>query len=195
MTKQWSLKLLPFVLPMILAACTPSQSREVAAIENPGAGGAGYPARLQLSGMELSADVAPVQPEGAAWRSDANGLHFAVPGKADLLAISCSHAPDGTAQIKLVRGTRAEDGAKALFAVIGNGRIARLPLDAVRAGEDGEWQGLIPAADRQLDVFKGGNRLEATLPGGGLLKLPASSELGRVLEACRASDRGPDPAV
>jgi hypothetical protein len=199
MTKQWSLKLLPFALPLVLsvvlAACSQSQSREVVAAEDMGAVGAGYPARLQLSGLEIAADVAPVQPEGAAWRSDAGGLHFAVPGAADLLAISCSHAQDGTAQIKLTRGTRAEDGAKALFAVIGNGRIARLPLDAVRAGDDGEWQGLIPAADPQLDVLKGGNRLEATLPGGGLLKLPASGEPGRLLEACRASDRGPAPAV
>ncbi len=185
MMKQWSLVL----LPLVLAAWSQSQSREVVAVDA-GAAGGGYPARLHLAGIALPADAAPVQPEGAAWRSDAAGLHFAVPGGTDLLAISCDRAPDGSAALRIVRGTRAEDGAKALFAVIGNGRIARLPLDAVRSGEDGLWQGAIPAADPRLDVLKGGNRIEATLPGGGTLKLAASGEPGRVLAACRASGRG-----
>lgn len=189
MMKHWSL----ILLPLLLAACSQSESRPVA--PNEGSPGAGYPARLQLSGIALPVDVAPVQPEGAEWRSDANGLHFAVAGSGDLLSIGCDHAADGSAMIRITRGTRAEDGAKALFAVIGNGRIARLPLDAVRAGENGEWKGLIPAADPQLDVLKGGNRIEATLPGGGMLKLPASGEPGRVLAACRASDRGPKGAA
>jgi len=184
MTKHWSLLL----LPLALAACAQTQSRQV--VENEPAG-AGYPARLQLTGISLALDAAPAQPDGAAWRLDGNTLHFGVAGGADLFAVGCDHAPDGSALLRLTRKTRAEAGAKALFALIGNGRIARLPLDAVHGGENGEWQGLIRAGDARLDVLKGGNRIEATLPGGGTLKLPASSALGQVVAACRASDRGP----
>lgn len=182
MTKHWSL----LALSLGLAACTPTQSRQV--VENEPSG-AGYPARLPLSGISLPMDTAPVQPEGGEWRVAGQSLHFGVPGQADLFSVSCSRAPDGSAILAFARTTRAEEGAKALFALIGNGRIARLPLDAVRSGESGLWQGSLPAADPRLDVLKGGNRIEATLPGGGTLMLPASSEPGRLLTACRANDR------
>lgn len=174
---------------LALGGCTRGETRQV--VENEGAPARAYPQRVQLAGMPLAADAAPVQPEGAQWRSAPDGLHFGLAGQADLFAVACTHAADGTALLRVTRAARAEVGAKALFALIGNGRIARLPLDASRAGEAGEWQGLLPASDARLDVLRGGNRIEATLPGGGTLKLPASSELGRVLEACRANDRGP----
>lgn len=186
MIKAWSL----FPLVLVLAACTQTQSREVV---NNDAGAAGYPARLPLADISLAVEQAPVQPEGAAWSSPNGEARFGVPGGAELLAISCDHAPNGAAFVKITRNTRAEQGAKALFAVIGNGRIARLPLDAVRGGDAGEWRGLIPAADPRLDVLKGGNRLEGTLPGGGTLRMTASSAPGRILAACRASDRSPEP--
>ena len=134
---------------------------------------------------------APLQPQGAAWHAENNALHFGVPGQQDLLSLGCEHAADGTALLRITRLTRADDNAKALFALIGNGRIARLPLDALRAGDPGVWQGAIPASDDRLDVLKGGNSLEATLPGGGTLKLPASREPGRILTECRDSDRAP----
>lgn len=182
MTKHWSL----LVLAAALSACTASQSREV--VENDPAG-AGYPARLPLTDISLPMDQAPAQPQGGQWRAEGQSLHFAVPGGADLFALSCTHAPDGTAALSIRRTTRAEAGAKALFALIGNGRIARLPLDAVSGGENGEWQGVLPADDPRLDVLKGGNRIEATLPGGGTLMLPASLEPGRLLTACRTANR------
>lgn len=179
MTKPWSL----LALTLVLAACTQSQSREVVGND---AAGAGYPARLPLSGQALPLESAPAQPEGGTWQLAGQTLRFAVPGQADLFSMACTHAPDGTAQMQFTRMTRAEEGAKALFALIGNGRIARLPLDATRGGEAGEWQGALPAQDPRLDVLRGGNRIEATLPGGGTLMLPASGEPGRLLAACRA---------
>ncbi|MBC2665656.1 hypothetical protein H7F51_08975 [Novosphingobium flavum] len=182
--KQRSLAVLALGASLALAACTQTQSREVAAND-----ASGYPARLPLTGVSLPVEAAPAQPEGGKWQLAGETLSFAVPGGATLLAMNCTHAPDGTAQLHLTRMTRAEDGAKALFALIGNGRIARLPLDATRAGEQGEWQGTMPAADPRLEVLRGGNRIEATLPGGGTLLLPASLEPGRLLAACRASDR------
>jgi len=183
MTKNWSL----LVLSLALAACTQSQSREVVGNEAGGssATAVGYPARLALSGMALPADSAPAQPQGGQWQLSGQTLRFAAPGGADLLTMACTRGPDGAAALQFTRMTRAEDGAKALFALIGNGRIARLPLDAVRGGEAGEWQGTVPATDPRLDVLRGGNRIEATLPGGGTLLLPASAEPGRLLTACR----------
>ena len=175
------------LLTLMLAACSQSQSREVVPA-NPD--GASYPARLPLAGAApLPVEQAPLQPEGAAWASVGMAVSFAVPGQPALLALSCTHDSAGVASLAITRHTRAEAGAKALLALIGNGRIARLPLDAAAAGEAGEWRGSIPAADPRLDVLKGGNRLEATLPGGGTLLLPASTEPGRLLDACRASDR------
>lgn len=177
---------------LALAGCTRLESRQV--VENEGAPAAGYPQRLALTGIALAGDVAPVQPEGGQWELAGESLRFGLAGQAGMIAMSCTHAADGTALFRIERTTRAEEGAKALFALIGNGRIARLPLDAVRGGEAGEWRGQVPARDPRLDVLKGGNRIEATLPGGGTLKLPASGEPGRLLEACRATDRAPREA-
>jgi hypothetical protein len=190
MSKHWS-RLIPVLAACAaLAACTRGETRQV--MENEGApavAGGGYSQQIQFSGPLPDAG-APVQPDNAAWRLAGSSLRFSA-DSGDLFAVECTHAADGTALLRLSRMTRAEPGAKALFALIGNGRISRLPMDVTRAGESGEWQGLVPAGDPRLDVLKGGNRIEATLPGGGTLKLPASSEPGRVLAACRASDHGP----
>jgi len=185
---------LHIVLFAMLAACTQSQSREL--VDTNAAGGAGgtYPARMALD-ASLPPEQAPVQPEGAAWAADGSAVSFAAPGQAALLTLACTHDTAGTASLVITRRTRAADGAKAFLALIGNGRIARLPIDVARPGEAGEWRGAIPVADARLDVLKGSNRIEATLPGGGTLQLPASGEPGRLLAACRASDRAPAPAV
>jgi hypothetical protein len=168
-----------------LAACSQSESKQV--VEN-----GSYPARMPLAAVSLPVEAAPQQPEGARWEASGNGVRFGVPGANALLALSCEHDRNGGALLQITREVRAESGAKALFALIGNGRIARLPLDAVRAGQNGEWKGQIAAADPRLEVLRGGNRIEATLPGGGSLKLPASNEPRQLLDSCRAS--GPRPA-
>jgi hypothetical protein len=176
---------LQIVLFAMLAACTQSQSREL--VDTSQEGGS-YPARMALD-SSLPPEQAPSQPEGAAWSANGSAVIFAAPGQPPLLTLSCTHDAAGAASLAISRRTRADEGAKALLALIGNGRIARLPLDVAMPGEAGEWRGTIPAADARLDVLKGGNRIEATLPGGGTLEMPASGEPGRLLEACRASDR------
>jgi len=171
---------------LVLAACSQSQSREV--VDTSPASG-GYPARLAMADAPLPQEAAPLQPQGGEWAAQGHAANFAVPGQSSLFTVTCSHDAAGAASVEIFRQTRAEEGAKAMLALIGNGRIARLPLDATMAGEAGQWRGAIPAADPRLDVLKGGNRIEATLPGGGTLLLPASREPGRVLEECRASNR------
>jgi len=176
------------LISLALAACSQSQSREVVDT-SPAAGG--YPARMAMADAPLPEETAPVQPQGGTWSTNGPAVSFAVPGQPSLFTVTCSHDAAGAASLEIFRQTRAEEGAKAMLALIGNGRIGRLPLDATLAGEAGQWRGTIPAADPRLDVLKGGNRIEATLPGGGTLLLPASREPGRVLEECRASDRAP----
>ncbi|MBC2670674.1 hypothetical protein ACFOON_03120 [Novosphingobium piscinae] len=179
-------------LALALAACSQSQGQEVAPAAGAEAGSASTRVALQDGLSPL--DAAPLQPEGAAWAAAGEGLAFAVPGQSPLLTLRCEHARGGVTLIRLVRVTRAEPGAKALVALIGNGRIARLPLNVVEPGETGRWEGVVRALDPRLDVLKGVNRVEVTLPGGGTLMLSASSEPRRLLEACRAADTAPEAA-
>lgn len=172
-----------------LAGCSQSQGRQIDAVAP---GGSGYPVRMALGAITQPADVAPVQPDGAAWQAVSDHeASFGLPGQRPLLAISCTRDSAGLAAIRILRATRAEEGAKALFALIGNGRISRLSLDARQPGEAGQWEGVVPAVDPRLDVLRGGNSIEATLPGGGTLKLPASSVPGRLLAECRAGTDAP----
>ena len=180
--------MLPLTIALALGACSQSQGRQVASGTSDS-----YPARLALSGPAPLPDSAPLQPDGATWQPAGATLVFGLPGQHPLLSLSCEHDRAGAASLRLVRTTRAENGAKALLALIGNGRIARLPLDAIQPGETGQWQGLLPAADPRLDVLRGSHEIEATLPGGGTLKLTGSGEPGRLLDACRASDTAPAP--
>ena len=179
---------LALVAAATLAGCSQSQGRQIdAGTGSDAAGGAGYPTRMALGSIALPSDTAPLQPEGAVWQAAApDQVTFGLPGQRPLLAIACTRDSAGLAAIRILRATRAEAGAKALFAMIGNGRISRLSLDARQPGEAGQWEGTIPAIDPRLDVLRGGSSIEATLPGGGTLKLPASSAPGRLLAECRA---------
>ncbi|MEP6868256.1 MAG: hypothetical protein ABJA20_07055, partial [Novosphingobium sp.] len=145
-----------------------------------------YPARMVMPLGPLPEELPPRQPEDAVWQADQGAVQFGVPGAAKLLTLSCEHDRSGAAWVRIARHVRAEKGAQALFALEGNGHMTRLPLNVVRGGADGEWQGLVPAKAAKLDVLRGGNRIAATLPGGGTLLLPASSEPGRLVDACRA---------
>ncbi len=178
MTNKWSLLLLPCLAA--LGACGQSRASQVVDAA------AAYPARLPIEAGALVADAAPVQPADAAWSGTDGSASFAAPTGAPLLSVTCEHGEAGTAWVRIARHVRGEAGAKALFAMQGNGRIARIKLNVVRSGPDGEWQGLLHADDERLDVLKGGNRIEATLPGGGTLLMPASAAPGALIAACRA---------
>lgn len=150
--------------------------------------GDGY-VRVLLPTQPAAPEGPPRQPENAAWGQRGDVVEFGVPGQAALLSISCTHASDGTARVRFVRRVQAEAGAQALFAVEGNGHVARVKLDVVRAGNPGEWAGEIDARAETVGAIKGGAEIKATLPGGGTLKMPASPQAGALLDACRASDR------
>ena len=107
-------------------------------------------------------------------------LRFGKPGNAPLFSIDCSQG-----RIILTRHAPADAQASALMPLIGNGRIERVPVDAVNSGEGYVWQGQFPANDDQLDVFAGSRSVEATVPGAGTIDLAASSEPGALIARCR----------
>jgi hypothetical protein len=128
----------------------------------------------------------------ASWALSANGrvLDFGNPGARPFVTLACN--PNAIpAQVTVIRHARARAGEKALFPVIGNGKIARFEVDAARVDGEWRWQETLPADGPQLDVFAGSNRLEATLPGGGTVKIEGSDAPGMFIAACR--DRGPVP--
>ena len=169
------------LVPLTLSACSPSGDQQQAPESA---------IRIALPTEPAPLEAPPAQPEGVVWSNLANGsIGFGLPGQPPLLSISCTHSPDGTARIAYVRRTRAEAGAQALLAIEGNRHVSRVAMDVVRTGDPGEWRGAIDAALETAEAIKGGAEITATLPGGGALKMPPYAEAGRLLDACRASDR------
>jgi hypothetical protein len=126
--------------------------------------------------------------KNAVWNVSADGRTavFGNPGGGPLLTLECR----GSA-VRIVRHVRSRPGEQALFPVLGSGPNARFKLDAANVGGQWRWQGDVPLSDEQLDVFHSG-RLEATLPGGGSLIVPASPVPGELVDRCRAA--APRPA-
>ncbi len=170
---------LTLALLLTLAACSPSGNQPQEPLDAQ---------RVALPSESLPPELPPKQPDGAVWQSvGADKIAFGVPGAAPLLTITCLHEGTPSAQLRFARYTRAEAGAKALFALEGNGHVARLALDVVRAGDPGEWQGTASAFDEAVEAIKGRAAVTATLPGGGSLKLPVSDLPGTLLDQCRGS--------
>jgi hypothetical protein len=142
--------------------------------------------RLVIPSDPAPVREAPKQPEGAEWSAQGDAaVVFAAPGQPALLTIACEHRGTPGASLRFTRFTRAEEGAKAFFAIEGNGHVARLKLDVVRSGDPGEWQGTVSAFDEAVAAIKGGEPVAATLPGGGTLRWPASAIPGALLDRCQ----------
>jgi hypothetical protein len=122
----------------------------------------------------------------ASWVLSANGLalDFGNPGARPFVSLACNANASG-AQVTVIRHAPARAGEKALFPVIGNGKISRFAVDAVNVDGEWRWQGALPADDPQLEVFAGSHALEATLPGGGTVKIEGSDAPGQFVADCR----------
>lgn len=166
------------VLLVPLAACdeaesAPSQSQRVS---------------LQQAGSSIGADlVTASDSEGAEWQvtSDGRGIRFGRPEEAPLLTLACDLENGEAPQMDIIRHVISPPGAKALFAVLGNGVNARLYLDARLEGNEWRWEGSYPADDPLLDVFTGRREITATLPGGGMLEISGSPLPGEFVTWCR----------
>ena len=142
-------------------------------------------ARAKVAEPLLSPDT-----KGAAWTvsADQQAIAFGRPGADPFLTLACD-LREAPATLTIVRHVAARPGQKALFPVIGNGRISRFKVDAALAEGEWRWEGELPASDPQLDVFDGAGELQATLPGGGTLLIEGSRIPGEFVTWCRAGGR------
>lgn len=158
-----------------LAACRPPASDR-------------YVERIALDDEARGPTVLPTSPDtrGAIWAGSGGPerIVFGQPGNAPWLALEC--ASDG-AMLKVTRFAPTDPGAKGMMALIGNGHVERLKIDALAVGDKRAWlwQGRYDPADPRLDALTGVRGLELTIPGAGSLKLPGSPRPAELIERCR----------
>lgn len=133
---------------------------------------------------------------GAGWApSPANPqrLVYGKPGQRVLFALECS-TQDGMPVLQYTRFEQADPYAKAILALVGNGYVSRLKIDATRSGDRWLWQGAEPAESRNFEGLTGGRQVEATVPGAGSLILNPSQLPGDLIDRCRAQVQPAVPA-
>lgn len=130
--------------------------------------------------------IASPDTKGAVWAQSADGqrIDFGQPGQKPFLTLACRSG--NPPAVRIIRHVVSRAGEQALFPVLGSGPNARFKLDAAKVGGEWLWQGDVPVSDPQLEVFHSG-RLEATLPGGGSLIIPASPVPGEFVAKCRGN--------
>lgn len=173
---------LPLAVLPLLAACS---SGDGASSKEDGE----YAVRVPLATRTptpIPAPLAPEQPDDAEWRAGANGaIEFGVEGSPPLLSLACEDGVFGMTRIAMTRHWEAPAGKAALLALVGNLRL-RIPVDAQPPDR---WTGSLEADDIRWRILQ--DRFSATLPGGGLLRLPASPLTRELLRDCRARSRSP----
>ncbi|WP_375290264.1 hypothetical protein [Qipengyuania sp.] len=148
-----------------------------------------YVARVGMG--ERSAPSTPIDSpdtEGAVWVPSAQGanrLIYGKPGSPALFSLECA-LEKGVPNIIYTRFAEADPRAQAILALIGNGYVSRLKIDATR--EDGSWlwRGSEPALSRNFEGLTGARQVEATVPGAGSVILNASRLPGELIDRCRA---------
>lgn len=177
------------LLPLaLLAACNPPAADR-------------YVARIGVE--ERAAPLPPIaSPDtvGAIWAPTAANpmrLVYGKPGEKPLFALACGGKP-GAPELTYTRFAIADANAKAVLALIGNGHVARLTIDATRSGKYWLWQGSAAPTSEDFEVLTGARQVEATVPGAGSLILNASQLPGELITRCRAlappAETGSEPA-
>ena len=148
-----------------------------------------YVARVGVS--ERDAPSPPIEtPDtaGAIWAPsprNSDRLIYGKPGQAPYFALEC-RVEGGQPLLTFTRFARADARAKAVLALIGNGHVSRLKIDATRNGEVWLWQGREPAQSLNFESLTGGRQVEATVPGAGSLILNPSGLPGELVTRCRS---------
>ena len=174
-------RLLPVAAPLtigaLLCACQPPAADR-------------YDARAEVpdTARFASEPIASPDAEGAVWAPSKTPLRliYGQPGQHPLAAIACEM--DGKApRLRITRFARADEGAQALMAIIGNGHRERFPVEATNNGRAFLWEGTAPLSSEKLDVLTGQRGVELTIPGAGTLALNASERPRDLIETCRAA--------
>ena len=164
-------------LPLIaVAACNPPAADD-------------YVARVGVAGREApSAPIDSPDTKGAVWAPSAGNpqrLVYGKPGDRVLFALECIDEDAGPL-LRYTRFADADPRAKAILALIGNGHVARLKIDATRGSSSWRWQGSEPATSLNFEALTGGRQVEATVPGAGSLILNPSPLPGELILRCRS---------
>jgi len=125
--------------------------------------------------------------EGALWAlspQNADRLIYGVPGSPALLALTCL-SDTAPPRLRITRMSPADEGAGALLALVGNGHIGRIEVDAAEMSGRIIWQGERLAADEAWEPFAGPRSLTVTVPGAGLVTVNESEVAMAFLEDCR----------
>ena len=158
-----------------LAACRPPASD-------------GYVQRIDLAANDRGPHVEPTSPqvEGAIWASSGGPerIVFGKPGQPPFLALACIGL-GGARAVEVTRFAQTDPKAKGMMALVGNGHVERLKIDAEYNGRGWLWRGRYHPHDTRLDALTGTRKLELTIPGAGTLVLQGSNEPGQLIELCR----------
>ncbi len=127
--------------------------------------------------------------EGAFWavpEADEARIIYGVSGEPPLVALRCVSPDDMIPALQITRLSPADEGAKALLAMVGNGHIGRIQVDSTDVRGRGVWHGGTPAADTAWEALSGPRQLTLTVPGAGMVTLNPSETPGQLIEACRS---------
>lgn len=174
---------LTLLLPLILAACSGGGDEPVAA------------KRVSLDETRQPGDPLPSpDTKQASWTVAPNGqaINFGLSADKPMLTLACQVRANPP-QLRVIRHVVARPNEKALFPVIGNGRISRFKVDATLHDGEWRWEGALPATDPLVEVFTGSGELEATLPGGGSLLIERSRIPAEFVNWCRAGGQTQRP--
>lgn len=167
-------RLSTLLLTALAAACRPPASDD-------------YVQRIDLADERAGPVVLPTSPvtAGAIWADAGVGrIVFGQPGAAPYLALACTGTGPNRA-LEVTRYTRTDPRAKGMMALVGNGHVERLKIDAKWNGKAWLWHGRYRPQDTRLDAFTGVRKLEVTIPGAGTLVLEGSSRPGELITLCR----------
>ena len=179
------------MLPLLLlAACKPP------AADN-------YVERIEIARRDLVAVPLPSpDTSGAFWAVSTDGKRalYGNPGQHPLLGLACDGAADAPV-LRIVRYTAADPRARAFLAMVGNGHVERLKMDARWNGRGWLWEGTFHPVDPRLEVLTGSRPIEATLPGAGTLVVKPDPLLAGFIGQCARPlspaplDEGAPPAT
>jgi hypothetical protein len=142
-----------------------------------------------------SEPIASPDVTGAVWAATANPLRlvYGIPGQPVLLALECLDPKGAEARLTITRHAAADPGASAILALIGNGQIARIPVDAASLKGQRVWEGEAPALIPEWDALKPEREATVTVPGAGLVKLNPSPLPMALVTECRGAPEPPPP--
>ncbi len=178
--KEQSASLIGIALLGLLAACKPPPTDADLARDMP-----------QAAPTFASDPLPSPETEGAVWALSTQAeqrMIYGVPGEPALAALECSEETGELPTLRITRLSPADEGAGALLALVGNGHIGRIAVDARDMGGRTFWQGDLQAAAIQWEPLAGPRQLTVTVPGAGMVTLNPSTLPGELIEACRTGE-------